>query len=241
MELFCSSMGQKKLIKFEEIKNFPNVFEYPDEMKGKWAEFFGNDHPIVLELACGKGEYTNGLAKIYPHLNFIGIDLKGNRIWRGAKNAIASELPNAAFIRSEIDLLANYFTENDIAGIWLPFPDPYLRTAKIKKRLTHPKFLRIYQKLLIPGSFIHLKTDSPQLYSFTKNVIDVFELELIQDIADVHALAELSPELAITTYYESLDIAESRKVHYLKFRITKDLPLERDTILKEMENEAKTG
>lgn len=234
-------MGQKKLIKFEEIKGFANVFEYPNEMKGKWGEFFGNDNPIVLELACGKGEYTNGLAKLYPRLNFIGIDLKGNRIWRGAKNATASGLRNAAFIRSEIDLLGNYFEENDIAGIWLPFPDPYLRTAKIKKRLSHPKFLRIYQKLMIPGSSVHLKTDSPQLYRFTKNVIDVFDLELMQDVGDVHALSQLSPELEIITYYESLDIAESRKVHYLQFRISKDLPSEKDAILKELENAAKPG
>ncbi len=232
-------MGQKKLIKFEEIKSFENVFEFPVDMKGNWHRFFNNSNPIVLELACGKGEYTNGLAKLYPDLNFIGIDIKGNRIWRGAKNALTSELKNAAFVRSEIDRLKEYFAENEVAEIWLPFPDPYLSTAKIKKRLTHPKFLRMYQRILLPGSAIHLKTDSPQLYRFTKNVIDVFGLELMEDISDIHARPDLSPELSIQTYYESLDIAKSKKVHYLKFRLDETLAEEKDLILKELEYAAK--
>lgn len=232
-------MGQKKLIKFEEIKSFENVFEFPVDMKGNWHRFFNNSNPIILELACGKGEYTNGLAKLYPHLNFIGIDIKGNRIWRGAKNALTSDLKNAAFVRSEIDRLTEYFAENEVAEIWLPFPDPYLSTAKIKKRLTHPKFLRMYQRIMAPGSAIHLKTDSPQLYRFTKNVIDVFGLELMEDISDIHALPDLSPELSIQTYYESLDIAKSKKVHYLKFRLDETLAEEKDLILKELEYAAK--
>lgn len=234
-------MGQKKLIKFNEIKSFENVFEFPVNMKGNWHQFFNNHNPVVLELACGKGEYTNGLAKLNPELNFIGMDIKGNRIWRGAKDALQGGLTNAAFIRSEIDRLTEYFSENEIAGIWLPFPDPYLRTAKIKKRLTHPKFLRLYQKIMTPASFIHLKTDSPSLYNFTKNVIDVFELQLVEDVEDIYALEKLSPELAIKTYFESLDIAGSKKVHYLKFAINKDLPESKDGELKILENAAKAG
>jgi len=137
-------MGQKKLIRFAEIRTFPNFLEYPANMQGKWCEFFNNRNPIVLELACGKGEYATGMGMLFPGKNFIGIDLKSNRMWVGARKALGVPLANVAFLRSQIDKLTNYFAAGEVAEIWLTFPDPQLRGSKAKKRLTHPRFLRLY-------------------------------------------------------------------------------------------------
>ncbi len=135
-------MGQKKLIRFAELKTFPNVLQYPEGMAGNWNAFWKNNNPLILELACGKGEYAVGLGKLYPDKNFIGIDLKGNRIWVGAKKALQQNLNNVAFLRTQIDQVSSYFTTNEVEAIWITFPDPQLRKSKAKKRLTHPKFLR---------------------------------------------------------------------------------------------------
>ena len=227
-------MGQKKLIRFAELLTFPNVLQYPKGMQGKWSEFFQNNFPITLELACGKGEYAVGLGRSFPEQNFIGIDLKGNRIWVGAKTAIKENLRNVAFIRSHIDKLTDYFTAGEISEIWLPFPDPQLRTSKAKKRLTHPKYLRLYQSVLVAGGVIHLKTDSPALYKFTKQVISLHGLKLNADIEDVHHQPYLNEALKIQTHYESLDIASSQKVYYLQFLLpTESLP-DKDDELKEL-------
>lgn len=215
-------MGHKKLIRFEEIKTFPNVFQYPEGMQGKWSDFFKNEHPVILELACGKGEYTIGLAEKYPDKNFIGLDLKGNRIWKGAKRAIQNKLENVAFIRTQIEMVADYFAANEVSEIWITFPDPQLRQSKAKKRLTHPRFLVEYEKILKPGGKIHLKTDSPDLYDFTKEVIDWCGLTLEQDIADVYATPELHDDLKIKTYYESLNISGSNKIFYLCWTLPHD-------------------
>lgn len=225
-------MGQKKLIRFNAIKSFDNVLEYPQNMPGNWHTFFKNNHPITLELACGKGEYTIGLARMYSDKNFIGVDIKGNRIWRGAKTAIDENLKNVAFLRSGIDQIKHYFTKNEIAEIWITFPDPQLRLGKAKKRLTHPKFLRLYQQILQPNGIIHLKTDSPQLYQFTKTVIELYKLELITDFDNAYAQTNISEELKIKTHYEALDIAQSNKIHYVKFRINNNLPVHLDEQLK---------
>ena len=141
-------MGHKKLIRFKELETFPNVLQYPTGMSGNWKAFFKNNNPIILELACGKGEYATGLGEMYPDKNFIGVDLKGNRIWVGAKKAIQNKLANVAFLRTQIDKIAEYFAKDEIAAIWITFPDPQLRMSKAKKRLTHPKFLRLYQQFL---------------------------------------------------------------------------------------------
>ncbi|MDE3236978.1 MAG: tRNA (guanosine(46)-N7)-methyltransferase TrmB [Bacteroidota bacterium] len=230
-------MGQKKLIRFNEIKSFHNVFEYPLNMKSKWKDFFKNDHPIVLELACGKGEYAVNLGKLYPIKNFIGVDIKGNRIWRGAKTAIEENLTNVAFLRTHIDKICDYFDTSEVQEIWITFPDPQLRLSRAKKRLTHPKFLRLYQQILAPNGLIHLKTDSPDLYQFTKKVIELFNLELLVDYDDVYSNQHIAQELQIKTYYESLDIAKSNRVHYLQFKLNKSLPVEKDVILKELISE----
>ena len=215
-------MGHKKLIRFEAIKGFSNVLQYPEGMAGKWNSFFKNNNPVTLELACGKGEYTIGLAALYPQRNFIGIDLKGNRLYTGAKKSLAMGLINAAFLRTQIDKLESFFAKKEVAEIWITFPDPQLRTSKAKKRLTHPKFLRLYQNVIAPGGSIHLKTDSPDLYRFTKLVIELYKLEVLQDYDNVYEQPALSQELQIKTHYEGLDIAHSNRIHYLQFRLPAD-------------------
>lgn len=213
-------MGQKKLIRFEAIKTFSNVLQYPVEMPGKWSEHFKNDNRITIELACGKGEYTVGLAQRYPNRNFIGIDLKGNRLYIGAKKCLEQGLVNAAFLRIQIDGITGFFAQQEVAEIWLTFPDPQLRTSKTKKRLTHPKFLRLYQQIMMPGGIIHLKTDSPNLYHFTKQVIALYNLQLLYDFDDVYVQADASlADLFIKTHYERLDIAQSKRIHYLQFKL----------------------
>lgn len=225
-------MGQKKLIRFNAIKTFANVLEHPENMQGNWHLFFKNNHPITLELACGKGEYSVGLGRLYADKNFIGIDIKGNRIWRGAKTALDEGLSNIAFLRAEIDKINNYFSNNEVQEIWITFPDPQLRLSKAKKRLTHPKFLRLYQQILKPNGVIHLKTDSPNLYQFTKTVIKLYGLELLVDYDNAYTQQNISEELKIKTHYESLDIAQSNRIHYLQFKINIELPIELDTTLK---------
>jgi len=210
-------MAQKKLQRFADIKTFSNVLEYPAGMKGKWNGFFKNDNPIILELACGRGEYTVGLAKLYPQQNFIGIDVKGNRMYIGAKRSLSENITNAAFLRTQIEKLPDYFAAAEVSEIWITFPDPQLRVSKAKKRLTHPRFLRLYQQVLKAGGFTHLKTDSPELYRFTKKVIELYGLELVVDHHNVYEQPGIKEELKIKTHYESLDIAQSKKIHYLKF------------------------
>jgi tRNA (guanine-N7-)-methyltransferase len=223
-------MGQKKLIRFEAIKSFPNVLQYPEGMSGQWSKFFKNDHPLTLELACGKGEYTVGLARMYPERNFLGLDLKGNRLYIGAKKSLEEHISNAAFLRTHIDKITNYFSPNEVGEIWLTFPDPQLRTSRAAKRLTHPRFLRLYQQILVPGGLIHLKTDSPVLYAFTKLVAELYKLPLLEDSDDVYA-APMKEELKIRTHYEGLDIAQSSRIHYLCFSLPQEPLQDIDSIL----------
>lgn len=226
-------MAQKKLYRFGQMKTYSNVFEYPEGMAGNWHTHYGNHNPIVLELACGRGEYTVGLAKMLPGKNFIGIDVKGNRMYIGAKYSLENNLHNAAFLRTQIEMIANYFAKDEVSEIWITFPDPQLRTSKARKRLTHPRFLREYQKFLQPGGFIHLKTDSPALYRFTKTVAALQGLTV--DAASENVYNENpSPELAIKTYYEGLDIARSSRIHYLKFSLPPEPLADRDAELRQI-------
>lgn len=238
-------MGQKKLIKFAAIKEYENVLEYPQDMQGKWNAFFENlsgeqaKKPLVLELACGRGEYAVGLGRMFPEQHFIGIDIKGNRIWKGASIANKEGLKNIAFIRTQIDQVANYFGTNEVNEIWITFPDPQLRWSKAKKRLTHPKFLRLYQQFLKQPDasnktgIVHLKTDSPNLYLFTLKVIELYGLNLVYKTDNLYAEATIDPRCLIKTYYEGKDIAQSNKIHYIQFTLDKDLPSELDEVLKE--------
>ena len=258
-------MGQKKLIKFAAIKQYENVLEYPQGMPGKWNAFFEKlslgDYPIsldsleiststspknntpikplILELACGRGEYAVGLARMFPAQNFLGLDIKGNRIWKGASIANKEAIKNVAFVRTQIEQSIQYFAKDEVAEIWITFPDPQLRLSKAKKRLTHPQFLRCYQQFLQPGGRVHLKTDSPNLYLFTKTVIELYGLTLITSTDDVYGIefmqsAQWDERCAIKTYYEGLNIASSNRIHYLQFKIDQDLPHAKDELLKEM-------
>jgi tRNA (guanine-N7-)-methyltransferase len=224
-------MAQKKLYRFAQIKSFPNVLEYPENMKGEWNTFFKNNQPIVLELACGRGEYTIGLAGMFPHQNFIGVDVKGNRMYIGAKQALDTGLHNAAFLRTQIEMIASYFAPGEVDEIWITFPDPQLRLSKAKKRLTHPRFLRLYQQILKPGGRIHLKTDSPDLFRFTLTVARLYDLQLHQVMDNVYADAQRNPVLNIQTHYEKMDIAQSRRTHYICFSLPDIFP-DRDEVLK---------
>ncbi len=179
-------MAQKKLQRFADIKTFANVLEYPEHMPGKWQVLFKNENEIILELACGRGEYTVGLAKLFPQQNFIGVDVKGNRMYIGAKKCLTEKINNAAFLRTQIEKLATYFTLGEVDEIWITFPDPQLRISKAKKRLTHPRFLRLYQQILKASGVIHLKTDSPDLYLFTKKVIELYDLTIVEDCSVVY-------------------------------------------------------
>ncbi len=232
-------MGNKKLQRFEAIRDFSNVLQYPEGMQGRWKDFFGNENPIVLELACGKGEYTVGLSAMYPDRNFVGVDIKGNRIYSGALECLKNNLSNAAFLRVQIDKIDQYFSSNEVSEIWITFPDPHLRTSRAKKRLTHPRFLRLYQSILTPSASIHLKTDSPELFYFTKFVADLYDIDILDISENVHARPDNNDELRITTHYEKLDIAESRQVYYLHFNLPKTqiaLPdLKLQELLKQIE------
>ncbi len=238
-------MGQKKLIRFAAIKSFPNVLEYPKEMQGKWQAFFTesglkDNRNLVLELACGRGEYTVGLARLFPQKNCIGMDIKGNRIYIGARKALEEKLPNAAFIRSEIDQITSYFSADEVNEIWITFPDPQLRRSKHKKRLTHPKFLRLYQQIMQVGGKVNLKTDSPLLYRFTKQVIAAYDLPLLKDYDDVYQQATEPELLQIKTHYEGLNISGSGVIHYLQFELPEAILPDNDEVLKNwvFENEA---
>lgn len=234
-------MAQKKLQRFAQIKTYPNVLEYPQDMQGRWNDFFKNNHETILELACGRGEYAVGLAQLYPYKNFIGVDVKGNRIWKGASDALKFHVNNAAFLRTQIALLPTYFSKGEITEIWITFPDPQLRVSKQKRRLTHPRFLRLYQQVLSPDGYVHLKTDSPDLYQFTKRVIEEYQLTLLDASDDVYENENIAPELRIRTHYEKLDIARSRRIFYLRFCLDADLSIDKEEELKSWEYEKNDG
>ena len=230
-------MAQKKLQRFADLKTFANVLEYPKEMPGKWNSFFKNEKNIILELACGRGEYTVGMAKLFPHQNFIGVDVKGNRMYIGAKKCLEEKITNAAFLRTQIEMLPDYFNCEEVNEIWITFPDPQLRVSKAKRRLTHPRFLRLYQQVLKPSGIIHLKTDSPDLYHFTKTVIELYGLTIVEDCNDVYKQPQIKEELKIKTHYESLDIAQSNKIHYLKFTLPAVIKNIDEQLQEELRNE----
>jgi tRNA (guanine-N7-)-methyltransferase len=200
-------------------------------MAGKWQDFFDNNHDIVLELACGRGEYTVGLSALHPENNYIGVDVKGNRMYLGAKKCLEEKRKNAAFLRTQIEMIGDYFEKNEVSQLWITFPDPQLRGSRAKKRLTHPRFLRLYKKILKSDGVIHLKTDSPNLFSFTELIIKLYDLILLDRNEDVYGSPLVSTELSIKTHYESLDISGSNKIFYLSFRLPAVIP-DKDEELK---------
>ncbi|MFP8487715.1 tRNA (guanosine(46)-N7)-methyltransferase TrmB [Gracilimonas sp. Q87] len=217
-------MPKIKEQRMEELPKLNNTLVYTEFSKenppprGKWnTEVFDKEQPIVLELACGKGEYSIGLAEIEPDKNYVGVDVKGNRLWVGAKEALEKGLENVRYFRSYIDHLDLYFGENEVDEAWIVFSDPYLK--KKRKRLTHPKFLKLYRKVMKPGSVIHLKTDSDVLYEYTKEIIQKEDLELITDEPDVHKNLPEDPKLSIRTYYENIHIENGKTIKYLSFKL----------------------
>lgn len=224
----------KKLARFADVAKFENCVEAPDaynnsefSLKGKWAQDqFKNDNPITLELACGKGEYTTGQAAMYPDRNFIGLDIKGNRMWIGAKYALENGLKNVAFLRTRIDHIDNLFGEKEVAEIWIIFPDPQPQKNRIRKRLTSPIFVERYRKILKEGGIVQLKTDNYPLFEYTQEVIAELGLKTLCESTDVYAdlekgenefLCSRERELRIRTYYEGLWLEEGRKINYIAF------------------------
>lgn len=219
-------MAKNKLAKFAEMKELPNVFQPRHEeifrntykLKGKWhAEVFRNHHPIVLEIGCGKGEYTVELAKLYPEKNFIGLDIKGARMWKGAKMAHEEGLSNAAFLRMYAELLESVFAPEEIAEIWITFPDPQM--AKARKRLTGTRFLSLYQKILQPDALIHLKTDSPFLYTYTSAVLETNHLPVSVRTEDLYGCGYEDKMLGIKTFYEKQWLSRGKKIKYIRFSL----------------------
>jgi tRNA (guanine-N7-)-methyltransferase len=212
-------MGQKKLHRFAALLTYPNVLQYPEDIKGNWHRHFDNGNKVTLELACGKGEYSIGLGTMYPDRNFVGVDIKGNRIFVGAKRALETGMTNVAFLRCQIASLDAYFADGEVSEIWILFPDPFLRDGKAKNRLTHPRFLRLYQSILPPAAKIHLKTDSKELYDFTLDTIQETNCAIQANIVDVHGQGLAVGELGIRTHYEQLHLDEGRTIYYLQFTL----------------------
>jgi tRNA (guanine-N7-)-methyltransferase len=226
-------VGKNKLSKFAEMETFKNVVQPPFSevfkkdytLKGNWSEkFFGNDNAIILELGCGKGEYTVGLAKQNPNTNFLGIDIKGSRMWRGAKTAIEENIKNVGFLRTRIDFVNSFFGNNEVSEIWITFPDPQLK--KYYKRLTSTRFLTYYQGFISEDGFINLKTDSAELYTYTRNLVKLNNLELIIDTDDLYSSDKADNTLSIKTFYEQQFLDQGKPIHYLRFKLDKSIKLE---------------
>ena len=232
-------MSKGKLQKFAEMETFKNVFQYPYsvvsevpfEMRGHWREqYFHNDNPIVLELGCGKGEYTVGLARVYPNINFIGVDIKGARIYTGAKQALNEGLDNVAFLRTSIEIIDRFFSEDEVQEIWLTFSDPQMKN--VHKRLTSTFFMNRYRRFLVDGGLVHLKTDSNFLFTYTTYMVNVNKLPVLYRTEDLYnnelgekgmadsQMDEKTREiLGIHTYYENQWIERGLNIKYMKFQL----------------------
>ena len=221
-------MGKNKLKKFAEMDQNPLVLQYPFSrleaegfdsfiFRGRWNKFFNNDNPIVLELVCGKGEYTVGLGRLYPDRNFVGIDIKGARMYTGASEAMRSGMTNVAFLRTSIELLDKFFAPGEVAEIWITFPDPQMKKAS--KRLTGTRFMDLYRRVLAPDGIVRLKTDSPFLYSYTREMARLNGFTFEVDTADLYHSDIVDPILSIRTHYESQWLARGLTIKYLAFNL----------------------
>ena len=224
---------RNKLQKFAEIADFNNVFENKNasnpgisdkngeqiELKGLWNSIiFKNNFPICLELACGRGEYSLGLSDILSEKNYVGVDVKGARIWRGAKNAINTGKSNVVFLRSRIEQIDLFFDQNEVSEIWIVFPDPFLKKGQENRRLTAPNFLNLYKKIAKTGAKIHLKTDNEALFDFTIKVLEsTQDIKIEEVISDVYEMTPIYPELAIKTYYERIHLKVGLTIKYVRF------------------------
>lgn len=230
-------MGKGKLAKFAEMETFEHVFQYPYsiidnvpfDMKGHWRDdFFHNNNPIVLELGCGKGEYAVQLAQMYPDKNFIGVDIKGARMWTGAKQALDAGLKNVAFLRTNIEIIDRFFDKDEVQEIWLTFSDPQMKNPR--KRLTSTYFLERYRRFLVDGGLIHLKTDSNFLFTYTNYLVEENQLPLLFSTTNLYAESSLDGQaqqiLNIRTYYESMWIARGIPIKYMKFSLPQTIALQ---------------
>lgn len=230
-------MSKGKLTKFADMERYENVFQYPFsvveqvpfEMKGRWREmYFHNDNPIVLELGCGKGEYAVGLARMFPDVNFIGVDIKGARMWTGATQALAEGLKNVAFLRTNIEIIDRFFSEGEVQEIWLTFSDPQMKN--VRKRLTGTAFMERYRRFLVDGGIIHVKTDSNFLFTYTTYMVEHNHLPLLFRTEDLYHAIDIDDDtrriLSIRTYYESQWIERGKDIRYMKFRLPHGGPLE---------------
>lgn len=222
-------MGKNKLAKFADMETFPHVFQFTfsafresDEafpLKGKWNTFFGNDHPIVVELGCGKGEYTVALAELYPDKNFIGVDIKGSRMWTGAKKSHLAGMRNVAFIRTNIEIIHQFFDTDEVSEIWITFPDPQMK--KVRKRLTSTRFMELYQQFVPEGGTVHLKTDSNFLFQYTCEMVKANDYPVIFKNDDLYH-SDFSDDkiLSIKTAYEKQWLDRGLNIKYIEFRLT---------------------
>ena len=221
-------MGKKKLERFRELENLEKVFQPPLEeifrknyyLKGRWKkDVFGNGHPLVLELGCGKGEYTTGLARRYPAMNFMGLDIKGARMWTGARTAQDEGLSNVAFLRTRIEFINSFFTKEEVEEIWITFPDPQERRRRLKKRLPGALFLNSYREFLKDGGKVHLKTDNRELYLDTLEMVRYNDLPVVRNSDDVYNEEWEDETVSIQTYYEKIFLTEGIKINYICFRL----------------------
>lgn len=218
-------MGKNKQKRFAENMTFGNlvqpefdaIFGHDHALKGHWRrDFFKNDNPIVLELGCGRGEYTVALGEMFPSRNFIGVDIKGARMWRGAKTASEREMSNVGFLRTRIEFITSFFAAGEVDEIWITFPDPQLRKNRVKKRLTAPQFLTLYARFLAPGGVVHLKTDSRHLHDYTLAVAVANDLPVAEACADIYGTGRADALLSIRTTYEARFLAEGLPITYLR-------------------------
>ena len=236
-------MGKNKLKKFAEMDTFDNVFQYPFAvverdgfpLKGRWkSDFFKNDNPIVLELGCGKGEYAVGLARRFPEKNYIGVDIKGARMWTGAKAAVKEGISNVAFLRTNIELINRFFEPGEVSEIWITFPDPQMK--KVRKRLTSTRFLDLYRDILVTDGIVHLKNDSPFLYTYTDALVKLNELPTEVNTSDLYNSDIVDDILEIKTFYEQQWLDRGLTIKYIKFHLDHttelkepDIEIEEDT------------
>ena len=240
-------MGKGKLAKFADMESYENVFQYPFsvieqvpfEMKGHWREqFFHNDNPIVLELGCGKGEYAVGLAKQHPDMNFIGVDIKGARMWTGATQAIKEGIKNVAFLRTNIEIIDRFFDKDEVQEIWLTFSDPQMKNPR--KRLTSTFFIERYRRFLVDGGTIHLKTDSNFLFTYTKYMVENNQLPVEVQTEDLYNDAKVQEATEqvrrIQTYYEQMWLDRGLNIRYMRFRLPQSGTLEEPDVEIELDN-----
>ena len=240
--LISNEMGKNKLEKFADMASYPHVFEYPYsavdnvpfDMKGKWhQEFFGNDHPIVLELGCGRGEYTVGLGNMFPDMNFIAVDIKGSRMWTGATESLQAGMKNVAFLRTNIEIIERFFAAGEVSEIWLTFSDPQMKKATT--RLTSTYVMERYRKFLKPDGIIHLKTDSNFMFTYTKYMIEANNLPIEFMTEDLYHSGLVDDILGIKTYYEQQWLDRGLNIKYIKFRLPQEGQLQEPDVEIELD------